>query len=92
MGGLRIALGILNLIACVCMLVLLLIMCGWARSALVVFTWGLPFIIAAILALIGGIYSLRGKRLAWAISGLITAVAVGFYFFVIAWIRSWIMI
>lgn len=84
MGGLRIALGILNILACVNMLVLFGISSSWAHSVLVVFTWCLPFIVAAALTLIGGILTLKRKGWGWAITGIIVTGAGWFYFYIIA--------
>jgi hypothetical protein len=92
MRGLRIALGILNLIACGS---LALYNYVWfserGASASNAFTWGMPLLLAAILALICGIYTLKGKSWGWAVSGLIVAGAVWIYCLILAWIVSWTM-
>jgi len=70
------------------MLVFFCIFCGWAQSALVVFTWGLPFIAAMLLTLIGSIFSLKEKVWYWAVAGLVAAVAVWIYFLYVATVRA----
>lgn len=81
-------LGVLNIIACG-LLVGLHISIDWYNSA--AFTWGLPIIIAAILALFCGIYTLKRKRLRWAVTGLFIAGAVYVYYLTLSWILSWSM-
>jgi hypothetical protein len=92
MRGLRLALGVLNLIACGSLVFYNYV---WfserGASASNAFTWGLPVLIVAILALICGIFTLKRKSWGWAVSGLIAAVAAGIYCWILAWIISWTM-
>ena len=86
---LRLALGILNLIACVSLVWYYSV---WLlESASDAFTWGLPILIAAIFALICGIFTLKGKSWGWAVSGLVVAGAVGIFLLILAWFLSWTM-
>jgi hypothetical protein len=82
MRGLRIALGILNLIAYGSLVwydyVWLL---GSTSDA---FTWGLPIFVAAIMALICGIFTLKGKGWVWAFAGSTFAVVGWIYFCMIS--------
>jgi hypothetical protein len=55
------------------------------------FTWGLPLLIAAALALIGGIYTLIKKKWGWTITGLVAAGVVWIYFLFLSWVVSWQM-
>ena len=87
----RVVLGILNILACVNMLVLFGISSSWARSVSVVFTWCLPLLIAAVAALVGGIAILKWKELGCAVSGLIIAGLGWFYFLALLWIKAWTM-
>jgi len=77
-------LGIIDIIACVSLLVWhFLFILGW--GALDAFTWGLPIFVAAITALISGIYTLKRKSWGWAVAGLIFVVAGGAYAFIISY-------
>ena len=61
------------------------------ESASDAFTWGLPIFIAAILALICGIFSLKRRKWEWVVAGLFVVGAVGLYLLIMAWILSWTM-
>lgn len=76
--------GILDIIACGSLLVLHYyeFILKWGTSD--AFSWGLPIFVAAILALIGGIYSLKKKTWGWGVAGLIFAVAGWVYAFIIS--------
>lgn len=91
MRGLRLALGILNLIACVSLVVVHYTFWFLEWGAPDAFTWGLPLLIAAALALICGIFTLKRKNWGWAISGLIVAGAAWIYFLILSWLASWTM-
>ena len=87
----RIAFGILNIIACGCLLVLYFLFLSsprWTQPAFAAITWGLPIIVAAILTLIGGIYTLKKKHWGWAVAGLIFAGAVWVYLYIFAFVFS----
>lgn len=82
-------LGILNIIVGGS---LVLYYCVWLlESVSDAFTWGLPILMAAILALICGIFSLKRGRGEWAVAGLVVAGAVGIYLLILAWFVSWAM-
>ena len=49
-------------------------------------TWFLPYIVAAALALFGGILTLQGKRLLWAIVGPLLTGAVLAYYYILTWL------
>jgi len=87
LGKTRIALGILNIIACVNMLVLLGIFCYAIRIGFRiedVFTWGLPFIAVAVYTLTVGIFTLKGKHWVWAFLGILFAGAAWVYLYFFA--------
>ena len=86
--ALRIALVSSNFIACGSLVVLHNLI-DWYKSA--AFTWGLPLIVAAIIALVGGIFTLKRSSLGWAVIGLVTAVAAGIYLLILLWASSWTM-
>lgn len=86
-------LGILNIIACGS---LVLYNYVWfserGASPSNAFTWGLPVLVAAILALICGIYTLKRKSWGRAVTGLIVAGVAWIYCLILAWwIARWSM-
>ena len=84
-----VVLGILNLLACG---LLAFYYSVWLlESASDAFTWGLPILIAAIVALIGGIAVLKWKELGCAVAGLIIVGIAGIYLLILAWFGSWTM-
>lgn len=85
---LRIVLGILNILACGSLVVVHSLTDWYASNA---FTWGLPLLIAAALALICGIFTLKRKGWGWTITGLIVAGAAWIYYLILLWIVSWSM-
>jgi phosphatidylserine synthase len=87
---LRLALGILNIIACGSLVGLHYF--GWfLESASDAFTWGLPILIAAALALICGIFTLKKTSWRWAVTGFFFAGAGWIYFLILSWLGSWTM-
>jgi hypothetical protein len=52
------------------------------------FTWGLPLLIAAIVALTCGIFTLNRKTKGWAVSGLVVAGAAWIYCLILLWFTS----
>jgi len=80
-----ITLGILNLIACG-LLVVLYCSADWYEPYR--FTWGLPMIIAAVVALICGIFTLKRKSWLWGFIGLFFAVLGLVYFGIIIYVSS----
>jgi hypothetical protein len=71
--------------------ILLFILFSWSQSALIFCTWCAPFIVIAILNAFAGFYVIRGTKWKMSVFGIITAIAVGIYFAIIAWLRSWMM-
>ena len=55
------------------------------------FTWYLPFLLAAIMNLICGSFSLRVKSWKLAMAGLYIVGLVGIYLLIMRWILSWTM-
>jgi hypothetical protein len=86
-----IVLGILDLIACVLLVVMHYNFWFLEWGARDAFTWGLPVLIAAIVALICGIFTLKMESGAWAFTGLVIAGAAGIYFWILSWVVSWTM-
>jgi phosphatidylserine synthase len=81
-------LGILNIIASG--LLAAVYYCGFDLYTGVTqdaFTWGLPMPIAAILALICGIFTLKRKSWRWAVTGLIVAGAALLYIWIQVYLR-----
>jgi hypothetical protein len=83
-----IILGILDIVACVSLVIVHSSLDWYAYYA---FTWGLPLLVAAIVALICGIFTLKRKSQAWAFTGLMIAGAAGIYFLILSWVVSWTM-
>jgi hypothetical protein len=91
MRGLRVALGILDIAAGGSLVAVYYIFWFLEWGVPDAFTWGLPALVAAALALIGGIYTLVKKGWGWTITGLV-ATAVGWiYFLFLSWVVSWTM-
>jgi hypothetical protein len=82
-------LGILNLIAFGSLTTYYIV---WLlASASDAFTWGLPVLVAAVVALICGIFTLKRKSWGWAVAGLFTACVLGIYLLALTWFLSWTM-
>jgi hypothetical protein len=84
-------LGILNIIASGSLAVRYYF--GWFLEwgAPDAFTWGLPILIAAVVALICGIFTLYKKSWGWAVAGLIITGAAWIYYLILSWLVSWTM-
>lgn len=78
-------LGILNIIACVSLVIAHNLIDWHAHYA---FTWGLPILIAALFALIGGILTMIKTSLKWAVLSLCLAGAAGLYISILLWLKS----
>jgi hypothetical protein len=85
---LRIVFGIINILACVS-LVVVHSYTDWNEAN--AFTWGMPLLVAAVLALISGIIILKEKNWGCAVSGLAIAGVAWIYYLIILWIGSWSM-
>ena len=83
-----VTLGILNIVACVSLVIVHSLLDWYAYYA---FTWGLPLLVAAIVALICGVFTLKRKSWAWAFTGLMIAGAAGIYVWILLWLYSWTM-
>ena len=80
-----IILGILNIVAGVS----LVIVHSWLDwHAYYAFTWGLPLLIAAIVSLICGIFTLKRKSWRWAVTGFLFTGAGWIYFGILKYISS----
>ena len=53
--------------------------------------WDLPFIIASLLTLFGGIFALKRESMGWAVTGFFVAVGLVLYLLVLGWASSWTM-
>jgi hypothetical protein len=86
-------LGVLNILACGSLLLYDYVWFSEKGASLsTAFTGGLPVLIAAALALTGGIYALKRKSWKWAVSGLVVAGAAWMYCLTLAWwINYWSM-
>ena len=88
----RIILGVLNIILSVFMLLYYLNWVGKAIPSLRLesaMTWCLPFIAAAVVALISGIFTLK-YHLLWAIVGpLFTGAALAYYYILMSILTRW---
>jgi hypothetical protein len=93
MRGLRVALGIFDIAAGGSLLLYDYVWFSEKGASLsAAFTWGLPVVIAAALALTGGICTLKKKSWKWAVTGLVVAGAAWIYCLVLAcWISYWSM-
>jgi len=81
------ALGVLNLIACVIMAAAFAFQYMVAKGYETItpfLTYALPFLVIAILDLVGGIFTLKGENRVWAITGLVISAIGLFYFLVLA--------
>jgi hypothetical protein len=77
-------LGILNFIACGSLLVFFYMECYSEWRTSYTFTWGLPILLAAILAFICGVFTIIKKRWAWVALGFIIA-GIGWAYYLILW-------
>jgi hypothetical protein len=89
--GWIIVLGILDLIACVLLVVVHYNFWFLEWGVPDAFTWGLPVLIAAVVALICGIFTLIRESRAWAFTGFMIAGSAGIYFWILSWVVSWTM-
>ena len=85
----HLALGVLNLVACVFMLILFLFQYSNVRTAFAFFSYALPFMAGAIATLISGIFTLKGKNWIWTVMGLVFSAAGFIYFLILVWIVLW---
>ena len=88
MRGLRVALGIFDIVAggSLVLVHIFWLLCWGVPEA---FTWGLPVLIAAVVALIGGIYTLKRKGWGRTITGLVATCIGWIYFLFLSWVLSW---
>jgi hypothetical protein len=78
-----ITLGILDILACLSLIVLHICIDWYSFNA---FTWGLPLLIAALVALICGIFTLKTKNWKWSSLGLIVASVAWAYILFFFWL------
>ena len=84
--------GIIDVLACISLAVFYYVWILEEGTSLSnALTWGLPVLIAAIVALVSGIYAVKKGSWIWAISGFIVAGAVWIYCLVLIWIVGWTM-
>jgi hypothetical protein len=79
-------LGVLNLVACVLMATAFAFQYNIEKGYETVtpfLTYALPFLVIAILDLVGGIFALEGKNRAWAITGFVLSTIGLVYFLVL---------
>lgn len=79
-------LGILNLIACISLVVY-----GWYSGYLydgMVFAWGFPVLLCTIATLVCGIWTIKRRQARWGYIGLIAASVAWGYMLFISWLYS----
>lgn len=80
-------LGVLNIIA-FCVLAFWYYLYFRNGQIYEAFTWGLPELIAALLALSSGILAMKRRSWRWGVTGLVVAVAVFLYIWIFLWLYS----
>ena len=86
----RTILGTLNIILSVFMLLFYIYWVGNERPSIrleYAITWYLPFIVAAVVALISGIFTLK-YHLLWAIVGPLFSGAALAYYYILMWLLT----